>query len=233
MFKEKWFGRQKWSEIIFVHWPVEKNILQQYVPYPFRIATVENQAYLSVVAFQAQDSRFKMFPKKFSFRPFWQINVRTYIRFGREFGIYFFALYSNDLLAVLMGRLPGLPYKQADIKVIRRKNQRILSLFSKAYRQEVQLTYNNQRTAKMPKDERVNFLTNHKNLYFIKNDKIFQGRIFHKPWRLFYVDGQVQTAEFFDSISLQAKSPILMAGHNQQSYLYPFQKLGYINTNID
>lgn len=228
MLKKKWFGRQKWSDIVFAHWPVDKFKLQHYVPYPFRVATINNQAYLSVVAFQAKDSTFRNFPDKLSFRPFWQINVRTYIQFGREFGIYFFALYSNDLLAVLMGRLPGLPYKQAAIEILKQKDQKALFLSENTGRQEIQLTYSDQYTTKISEDKRTNFLTNHNKLYFMRKNKIYQGKVSHKPWQLFYVDGQAQLAGFSHSSTVQAKQPLLMVANNQQSYLYPFRKLGYI-----
>src|SRR5699024_5817230 len=121
-----WFGQQQWSHVFFAHWPVSKYSLQPYIPYPFQLDTFNNTAWLTIVAFQASASRLRFVPRLLSFRPFWQINIRTYIRFGKERGIYFLTLYSNDQAAVMLGKIPGLPYCYVPMGITQNENSLLL-----------------------------------------------------------------------------------------------------------
>src|SRR5690625_4880445 len=69
-------------------------------------------AWISIVLFTADQSNFRYAPSLFAYPTFKQLNVRTYVRFGDERGVYFCSLYTNDWLVAKGGRTFGLPFSQ-------------------------------------------------------------------------------------------------------------------------
>ena len=106
-----------WLDVLFVHFAVEPEVLQPCVPFPLDL--YRGRAYVSLVAFTQR--RPAPAPAGGSRRwraVHWRehefLNVRTYVRHGRERGIYFLAEWIPNRLACLVGpRMYGLPYRLA------------------------------------------------------------------------------------------------------------------------
>ena len=81
-----------WERVLFMHYEVDADRLQQAVPFPLDLR--EGRAYVSLVAFTMRGMRFRFGGKNLAFllRPIAThhfLNVRTYVKHGREPGIYF------------------------------------------------------------------------------------------------------------------------------------------------
>src|SRR5699024_3939097 len=110
-----WFAQQRWENIIFIHFPVPPYVLKPHIPQPFLLDLYAGQAWVSVVAFQALQSRLRGMPKILSIPPFLQINIRTYVTSGVEKGVYFLTIYANRRLPVFGARLFSLPFQRTNI----------------------------------------------------------------------------------------------------------------------
>src|SRR5690625_1012809 len=225
-----WFGQQTWSHVFFAHWPVNKTVLQPFIPYPFRLDTTENSAWLSMVAFQAMVSRFRYSPKGLAFRPFWQVNIRTYIRFGKERGIYFFTLYSNDQVAVKFGSLPGLPYVHIPMSI----SENNASIFLKSEKERDNFLVSHFDLSLQRKDILVtkdlhDWLTDRDTLYFRRKNKLIKGSLSHSPWQLYNATGHVKIKGAINkAMSSKLNEPLLMAAAPKTAYIHPFKTIGYV-----
>jgi len=106
--------RADWLDVVFLHYEMEPAALQPWVPFDLDLR--EGSAYVSLVAFTLRGLRSDFLARagKWLFRPVSNhgfLNARTYVRAGRETGIYFLAEWLSNRLAVPLGRpLFGLPY---------------------------------------------------------------------------------------------------------------------------
>src|SRR5690625_1866847 len=99
-----WFGQQRWTNILFSHWPISKEELKHFIPAPFELDTFHGEGWVSLVLFKAMYSRFRWMPQLLSYPPFIQMNLRTYVRLGDQKGIYFLSVDCNHRLATQMAR---------------------------------------------------------------------------------------------------------------------------------
>jgi uncharacterized protein YqjF (DUF2071 family) len=104
-----------WMRAVFIHYEVEPEILQNEIP--FELDLFAGRAFVSVVAFSMERLRpsFGGRLTELLFRPISNhnfLNVRTYVRHGREAGIYFIAEFLSNPLCVPLGPPTfGLPYR--------------------------------------------------------------------------------------------------------------------------
>ena len=106
-----------WVDVLFVHFAVDPVLLQPHVP--FELDLFRGRAYVSLVAFTQRRLRPRVGGRLAALlsRPLAEhvfLNVRTYVRHGREKGIYFLAEWIPNRLACLVGPpMYGLPYRLA------------------------------------------------------------------------------------------------------------------------
>ncbi|MGE3911501.1 MAG: YqjF family protein, partial [Chloroflexota bacterium] len=118
-------GRQRWRDLLFLHWPVPVEALRPLIPRELEIDTYEGAAYIGLVPFWMTGVRPGWAPERSAFR-FLETNVRTYVhRDGRDPGVYFFSLEAGSAIAVAVARLQfGLPYYWAKMQ-LRRDGQQL------------------------------------------------------------------------------------------------------------
>lgn len=190
MYVGNWVMSQTWKDLLFLHYPVPKGLLRSLVPNCFELDLYENQAWLSVVPFYTSSMRGHFLPK-LPFTPtFPELNVRTYIRYNGEPGVYFFSLDADSQLAVTGARFAyGLPYFYADMTYNNNKNiinfrserkdrqSKIEAVFSVTY----QPTGNVFRTQPGTLEQ---WLTDRFLLFTVNKKKIYKARIKHPAWPL-------------------------------------------------
>lgn len=104
-----------WDDVTFVHFAVDPASLQRHVP--FALDLFDGAAYISLVAFTQRNLRpclggrlAAMLSAPLASHEF--LNVRTYVRYGGEEGIYFLCEWIPNRLATWLGPpLYGLPYR--------------------------------------------------------------------------------------------------------------------------
>jgi uncharacterized protein YqjF (DUF2071 family) len=104
--------RQRWSNLLFLHWPVPIEVLRPSVPGSLEVDTFEGVAYVGLVPFTMSGVRPTWAPAVPGLSNFHEVNVRTYVHFqGRDPGVWFFSLDAASSVAVRIARrFWNLPY---------------------------------------------------------------------------------------------------------------------------
>jgi len=183
-----WLGQQNWKDVLFIHTPFMHHVLRPFVPKPFEIDMYDGRSWVSIVLFKATHSRLRYMPSPVSYPPFYQMNIRTYVKFGSEPGVYFFSINTNSELVNCGGRFVSLPFQNANIniqqsqdtfyfEVNRRTNSNNNMLFKAAY--EPLLASITPRADTLP-----HFLTERYCIWMIQGKRIVKAPIFHSHWNL-------------------------------------------------
>lgn len=106
---------QRWSNLLFLHWRVDPEMLRARLPDGLHLDLHEDEAWLGIVPFFMQRIRPSFLPPVPGLSWFLELNVRTYVHdeSGRP-GVWFFSLDCNQTLAVEFARRAfHLPYEHA------------------------------------------------------------------------------------------------------------------------
>ena len=104
--------RQKWRDLLFVHWPISPDALRPLIPAELELDLFDGTAYVGLVPFTMKGVRPVGLPAVAGLSSFHETNVRTYVRLGdRDPGVWFFNLEAANAIAVRLARsLFHLPY---------------------------------------------------------------------------------------------------------------------------
>ena len=96
-------GHQGWRNLLFLHWPVEPDLLRARLPRGVSLDLHRGTAYLGLVAFGVVGARPSLLPRALGLR-FLETNLRTYVRRADGGpGVYFFSMDATSRLAVWSG----------------------------------------------------------------------------------------------------------------------------------
>jgi uncharacterized protein YqjF (DUF2071 family) len=113
-----WMMTQTWNDVLFAHWPIDRDLLRPKVPAGFEIDLYENTAWLGITPFHITNAAPRGVPSLPWVSAFPEVNVRTYVCVNGQPGVYFFSLDAGSTLAVIGARaLLNLPYFVADMEV--------------------------------------------------------------------------------------------------------------------
>jgi uncharacterized protein YqjF (DUF2071 family) len=106
-----------WRHVLFANWPVDPSVVSARVPNALTVDTFDGDAWLSVVPFTNVDVRPAWAPSGWGFSlP--ELNLRTYVTYDGQEGVYFFSLDAQGVLGVVGARLfHHLPYFYARISL--------------------------------------------------------------------------------------------------------------------
>ncbi len=109
--------RQRWANLLFLHWVVDAEPLQKILPPGLTLDTFEGKAYVGLVPFTMTGVRPVWAPPVKPISNFHETNLRTYVHFnGENPGVWFFSLDAANSLAVKIARtFWKLPYHRADM----------------------------------------------------------------------------------------------------------------------
>ena len=109
---------QRWTNVLFAHWPVRPEALRPLLPPSLAVDTFEGEAWVGVIPFHMSNVRPRGVPALPWVSSFHELNVRTYVRYGDRVGVWFFSLDASNPLAVLAARAAvHLPYYDADMRM--------------------------------------------------------------------------------------------------------------------
>lgn len=110
-------GYQNWRDLLFLHWEVDISFVRDLVPGHLELDLWSEQALVGIVPFSMENVRPKWAPSWSAFN-FYELNLRTYVTYQGEPGVYFFSLDAASWIAVCTARLGwSLPYYPASFKV--------------------------------------------------------------------------------------------------------------------
>lgn len=227
-----WIAQQTWRNVLFIHFPVPYQELRKYIPEPLTLETNDGQAWIGIVLFEALYSRLRQMPKPISFRYFLQLNVRTYVNFNQESGVFFFSLDANRKLPVLGARFLSLPYYFAHMEMkklgnnFHMKSNRIVQ--NQKQIPSFDITYKpNSRPFTSKKESLVYWFTERYCFWTIRKNKIYKGPISHDPWTLqqssanISIDHDSSLFNHFDQ-----KSALTHYSSKMYTRVHPFEQKG-------
>lgn len=107
-------GFQRWRELLFVHYTFPLHVIRPLVPAELELDPWSDLGWIGVVPFRMRDVRPSWLPLGLDFL---ETNLRTYVHYKGEPGIYFFSLEASSWLAVQGARHGwGLPYFHARMR---------------------------------------------------------------------------------------------------------------------
>lgn len=110
---------QNWNHLLFVHWPIDADLVRRTLPPGLHPDTHQGQAYIGVVPFLMSDVRPNGFPSVKGLSHFPELNLRTYVHDDRGTpGVWFYSLDAAQWIAVRIARFFfHLPYADAKFDV--------------------------------------------------------------------------------------------------------------------
>jgi uncharacterized protein YqjF (DUF2071 family) len=107
----------RWKHLLFAHWRVPPAALRPLIPEPLQIDTYDGAAWIGLVPFVMESVRPVWLPPVPKLFDFPETNVRTYVRYGEQRGVWFFSLDAAHRLAVWTARrFWKLPYYHARMR---------------------------------------------------------------------------------------------------------------------
>jgi uncharacterized protein YqjF (DUF2071 family) len=118
--------RQRWRDLLFLHWPVAPAPLRRLLPEGLDLDLHEGTAYVGLVAFTMEGVRPVGLPAVPGLSNFHETNVRTYVhRGGKDPGVWFFSLDAANSIAVRIARAWfHLPYHRAGMFLEREESEK-------------------------------------------------------------------------------------------------------------
>jgi uncharacterized protein YqjF (DUF2071 family) len=186
-----WVVAQRWTDLVFAHWPIDLDRLAPHIPDGLTLDRYEDTAWVSMTAFLLSGLRLRGWPPLPWLSSFPELNFRTYVTRDGKPGVLFFSLDAGRSLAVLGARLGyHLPYFGAAMHVTMAPDGRIdyrsrradsdrPAEFQASYRP---MTHVSPRPA-VP-GTLDHWLTERYCLYATGSGRLYRAEIHHAPWRL-------------------------------------------------
>jgi hypothetical protein len=115
-----WTIEFTWHDLLFLHWPAEAAALRRLVPESLELDLYNGEAWVGVIPFFMSGIHLRGLPPMPGISAFAEVNLRTYVRFRGQPGVYFFSLDAASRLAVRTARAwYHLPYFHARMSVER------------------------------------------------------------------------------------------------------------------
>jgi uncharacterized protein len=189
--------RQKWRDLLFIHWPINPEALRPLIPAPLELDLFEGNAYVGLVPFTMTGVRPVGFPAVAGLSSFHETNVRTYVRLAdRDPGVWFFNLEAANSIAVLLARrLFHLPYHYARMFLEHESTPRplerssILYAGTRRWPGPLPASYSVRGIPVGPvrppaADTLEHFLVERYILFTTWKGRLYQGRVHHTPYPL-------------------------------------------------
>lgn len=210
--KGPWVMMQKWVDLLFLHWPVPKNVMEDLIPPELELDTYDKDAWITIIPFKVSRMRLRNMPQIPYFRSYLELNVRTYVKRNGMKGVYFFSLDASKVHAVLGARMATLPYFYANMDM--RKNGDTFRFNSRRIGEESAVFNASYRPVGEPftpqKDSLNDWLLERYYLWTYKFGSLFRVGIHHGRWEMQQAEAVIenQLVTPFIPASVLEKQPI-------------------------
>lgn len=230
--KGPWIMMQKWDHLLFLNWPVSKQVMTPHIPPGLELDSYNGDAWISIIPFKVSKMRLRNMPQIPYFRSFLELNVRTYVKHRGVKGVYFFSLDASKLHAVLGARIATLPYFYANMKMKQYRDTLSYSSTRKGG-QSANFKGNYQPITGnfYPKQDSLNhWLLERYFLWTYRSGSLFQAGIHHKPWKVqdatIHIDTQTLTS-FLPDGTLSAQ-PVAQYASTKTALFWMVKKVGKV-----
>lgn len=204
--------QMRWNSLAFLHWPVEKERIAAHLPSGLDVDTFEGRAYVGVVPFEMDRTRFRWLPPIPTTSRFFELNVRTYVVAGGRPGVWFFSLDATSRIAVRVARASfGLPYLDAEVELAHEDGW---------VRSESERTHRGASAARLAARYRPvgavspavpgtleHFLAERYCMYSAGRRGLLRGEIHHAPWPLQRAEAEVGACDLTRGLGFELEGP--------------------------
>jgi uncharacterized protein YqjF (DUF2071 family) len=199
--------RQHWGKLLFIHWPIDVELLRPLIPGHLTIDSFDGSAWIGLVPFTMWGIRASFLPPIPGTSAFHELNVRTYVTFNGSPGVWFFSLDAANRLAVWGARtFYHLPYFNARMaldqtgETIHYTSTRSDSRGAPA---ELKTTWSfGERLLQSSPGSIESFLTERYCLYSEHKGRLYRSQIHHQPWPLQKADIGSYQSSMIESLGL-------------------------------
>ncbi len=231
--------RMVWHDLLFMHYEVDPQQLQELLPESVELDTFAGKAYISIVPFRMADVAPRYCPELPMVSRFPELNVRTYVTVNGKPGVWFFSLDATSRLAVRVARtMFHLNYFDASVTF--KKNPRpcpgkwinyhSVRADGAAPPAELNCEYRPVGDWYFAKPETLtHWLTARYCLYTTdKKGVVYRGEINHSPWRLQDAQAIVHSNTMTDGLGLdiQGQRPMLQFALETKVVAWLLEKVG-------
>lgn len=229
--------RMRWLSLLFAHWPAPVELVRPLIPRGLEIDTFEGRAWVGLVPFTMRSVLPWIIPGirgLSDFRglsAFHECNVRTYVTYRGEPGVWFLSLDAASRLATWGARkFWKLPYFWSRINLSRRNDQIEFSV-NRNHDSGIAMKCAWRVGAELPRSKPgdiAHFLTERYMLFASDgNGGIYRCRIWHEPWPLRAAelvsldDGLLKAA----GITVGNEKPLLHHADELDVRVWPLERL--------
>jgi hypothetical protein len=213
-----------WTDLAFLHWPVEEEVLRPFVPDWLELETYDGAAWLGVVPFTMSGVRIRGVPALPRLSTFPELNVRTYVRLGERGGIWFHSLDADSRWFVEAAKWRyNLPYQRSDMRSARigdhvhYESARAGAAFSGNYRGSGDLF------AAEP-GSLEHFLVERYALFTENGGRRYAAEIHHPAWSLQHAEATVDL-NTVSPVGLPGDAPHALFAGRQDVLVWPLREL--------
>jgi uncharacterized protein YqjF (DUF2071 family) len=220
--------KQTWHDLLFAHWPIPPREMRTLVPQRLTLDTFDGQCWVGIAPFHMSGIRGHALPPLPGLSRFPELNVRTYVIYGGNPGVYFFSLDAANLPAVWAARrFYHLPYFHAAMTAESRDS----SIFycSRRYRSSAEFRGHYRPTGKVQlsvKGSIEHWFTERYCLYTTHREEVYRGEIHHAPWPLQPAEAEfeINRVAAAANISLPATAPSLLFARKLEVLIWPLRR---------
>jgi uncharacterized protein YqjF (DUF2071 family) len=191
-----WVLRQRWLNLLFVHWPVPAATVRPLVPPALTIQEFGGTSWVGIVPFVIEGLSWRFMPDLPYFSSFPELNLRLYVEAEGKPGVWFVSLDADNLAAVLGARATfSLPYFRAAIDVARDASGVRFKAVRRRHRSvafDVRYLPRGKAVESAP-GSLEHFLTERYCLYAPRGSGLRRLDIQHPPWKLQPADADIVT----------------------------------------
>jgi hypothetical protein len=228
-----WMMTQTWNDLLFAHWPVDTRALAEKLPPGLDLDLFDNQAWLGIVPFHMTNVSPRGVPALPWVSAFPELNVRTYVRVGDRFGVYFFSLDAANPLAVGVARtMFRLPYFTAAMKVdvhageVQFQSRRTSDKGAAA---ELVVTYRPAGSAFNAEAGSLEYFLTERYCLFTTDERgdVLTVEIHHPPWPLQPAEATITVNTMADAagVRLPSMAPVLHFAKRQDMVAWPITRV--------
>lgn len=178
----------RWKHLLFVHWRVPPAVLRPLIPEPLQIDTYDGAAWVGFVPFVMESVRPVWLPPIPKLLDFPEANIRTYVRYGTQRGVWFFSLDAAHRLGVWVARrFWKLPYHYARMRWwMTAPNEIFYETVRRANRQafaRVRYQFTGEPRETQP-GSLEHFLVERYTLFTVAQGELYRGDVAHLPYAI-------------------------------------------------
>ena len=228
-----WIMTQSWHDVLFLHWPVDRHMLQQLLPPGLEVDTYEGQAYVAVAPFHMTNVAPRGVPAIPGMSAMPELNVRTYIKVKDAPGIYFFSLDAGNSFVVGAARsMFHLPYYSAKMRIEEHDgwlHYRSKRSPTKGAAAEFIGRYRGVGEAKHAEPGSLEYFLVERYCLFTLDDafRLYRVDVHHGAWDLMLAEAEIEVNTMADAagIRLPAVSPLAHYIRRQDTIVWPLTRV--------